>query len=244
VAKVPESALDRLRSQQLFGFPPFGPNHGWPDGVRIARDSAVENLNAGNESDNYEDAIIVVHEPGPVLYSRDGELWCIHGVDGCGGYIPGDFVHCWPSLDEAVDDVIDFFSDSSIRCKAKERRQEYRELPVCDAEVTDEALKRLRQNGIIEVGNETVENGERAVTFASEQHNADGEPVLYLYRWQRKGWCVDGRIPPNKSQRELLFGEFFHVWAAIDDAVDDMIDFWNGNQIRRRAWIEGWNKSD
>ncbi len=234
MAKIPESVIERIRARKLFTYPPFPSEHVWPDGVRIMV------TDEDDEEIDQAPGEIVVHSAGPsiVLVSNDGQNWMNYSVEGCGGFLPGDFVNCWDSLDSALEDIIEFFDIGSLRLEAKNNRRDRRKEEITEAAFSQEASDRLRQIGL--VANKKGVQLDTEFSFTPTDRSS-AKPLLRLYRWHRGGWCLDIRSESDSDtgKARMQFGEFFHVWSTIDEAIDDLVDFWTGSQVRKSAWLKG-----
>lgn len=235
MAKVPEEAIARLEAADLYVSTPFPPGHVWPDGVMVASGEAQRQHEAANP--DAEIKVITGHIVR--LFSRDGKIWEIDHVLHAGGYGPSDFANVWPSLDDAIEDVIDFFNGSAIRRLAKESSNPavYRAAREAKDQATrlpDSAIKRLEHNRLVVEQNSPGREGVAyAVTIRPVDAAADA-PVVRVYL-EGGRWNVDARSNIATLDRELNFGEFWHIWPTVDQVIDDVIDFWCGPPVRRRA---------
>lgn len=132
MATLPEEVLKRLTDAGLFVSQPYSPTHAWPDGVRIGK----PRITPGNCISGYDAGYVVLGDaamppdmdaPMVVLFSPFSGTWVVYAVDGVGGMLPGDFVNEWLSLDDAVQDIFDFYFGNPNRMQAK---AEARNLPL------------------------------------------------------------------------------------------------------------------
>lgn len=120
---IDQQYVHRLREAGLFVSEPYPKGHGWEHGVRIGKPSTKP----GNSIPGYDAAYITIGDapeppemdaPMVVLYST-GESWIVHSQECAPKLGPGDFQDVWPSLEEAVKDILDFYFGDSKRMQAK-----------------------------------------------------------------------------------------------------------------------------
>lgn len=108
--------LKRLLDRGLLTSEPFPKNHGWEDGVRIGKPTEID----GNfiPEHSYKFMRVETNAPTVVLYARDND-WIVFAQDFNPTKGPGDFQNVWSSLEEAIDDILDFYFGDPARMQAK-----------------------------------------------------------------------------------------------------------------------------
>lgn len=144
VRTIDQQYLQRLREAGLFISEPYPDGHGWGHGVRIGKPSTKP----GNSIPGYDAAYITIGDapeppemdaPMVVLYST-GVAWIVHSQECAPKLGPGDFQNVWPSPDEAVNDILDFYFGDPQRMQAKaEARKQPLSTPQKDADKSKRA---------------------------------------------------------------------------------------------------------
>jgi hypothetical protein len=231
MAEIPIRVLDQIRVLGLHFFR-YPTEHVFPDGIRVFTHLEEVELEPG-------EIIEVGNGPSVIVYGRDAAHWYTESVDGCGGFLPGDFFNCWPCMDAALEDLLDFYQWNSFRLKAKERHTPRSHKSPSNPALPAEVIDRLQQSGIVEVARYPVDSEEFQISFSRKDPETEYEPKVRLYGWKSGVCCVDARSKQTIEEDSLASGEFMHYWRNYDDALDDMVDFFYGSKIRRLAWIEG-----
>jgi len=112
---IPAAYLDRLRNAGLLVSEPFLSSHrAFPDGHIVGKPQSV----GGNAIAGFEcywgDAHILLDAPTLFLHADSGH-WVVTADEYAPGPGLGDFVHVWPSADQAIADILDFFFSDSAR---------------------------------------------------------------------------------------------------------------------------------
>lgn len=231
MAEIPIRVLDQIRAHGLHFFR-FPSEHVFPDGVRVFTKLEEVELGPG-------EIIDAGTGPSVILFGRDAEHWYTDSIDGCGGFLPGDFFNCWPYMDAALEDLLDFYQLNSFRLKAKERHTPRSHTGPSNPLLAADVIDRLQQSDIVEVTRYPVDTEEFQISFSRKAPESECEPAVRLYGWKSGVCCVDARSEQTIEEDSLAPGEFMHFWRNYDDALDDMVDFFYGSKIRRLAWIEG-----
>lgn len=121
VAKIPEKYVQRLRSTGLFVSEPWPITHVFSDGVLVGKPVGVSGNSIPGYSSRYTNvgAGSVEFDASPVRLFSNGERWFVDAVDYAPGPGPGDFLDEWKSVDEAVNDILDFYFGDQRRMQAK-----------------------------------------------------------------------------------------------------------------------------
>lgn len=126
--KIEEEYLQQLRAAGLFVSAPYPEGHSWEFGVRVAKpvDTAGNSVAGFNSFCNE----VKIDAPPVVLYSTP-EGCFVHSQEHIPKAGPGDFTNVWPTAQEAVNDILDFYLGNPERMAKK-------------AEVIEEGRKRLK----------------------------------------------------------------------------------------------------
>lgn len=140
MVKIPEQSIQRLRSAGLFVSDPWPSSHVWPDNVLIGKPTGVP----GNSIPDYT-TFFGLHDPiefdaPPVRLWFDGEKWLVLAEEYIPGPGPGDFLDEWDTIDEAVDDILDFYFGDPKRMQVKaDARKRVIRSSQSDADTSDKA---------------------------------------------------------------------------------------------------------
>jgi hypothetical protein len=119
--KIPDLDIQKLKDRGLFVSNPKSSTHSYPDGVMISKPNSISgNTLPGYTSAFYDvnDVTITFDAPYLWLFGNDG-VWMVLSKDFTPGPGPGDFIDEWNSLDEAVQDIIDFYFGDPKRMEIK-----------------------------------------------------------------------------------------------------------------------------
>ena len=118
--KVPDEIHEKLRARGLYASTIYSSSHVMPDGsfIVLTWDKAF-----GFQLPDWEDEFLAIEQsdikilpngPSMVLYYFENK-WIVYSVKFAGGMGPGDFVNEWDTIEEAYDDIIDYFFGNSAR---------------------------------------------------------------------------------------------------------------------------------
>jgi hypothetical protein len=119
---INEEHLNKLRAAGLFVSKPFPSKHPFPDGVLVGKPVTTTGNNLPNYKTGYgldsEKDSVAVDAPFVRLYCHKGKS-VVDSVDYIPTPGPGDFVNEWSSIEEALDDILDFFLGDPARMLKK-----------------------------------------------------------------------------------------------------------------------------
>lgn len=103
---IDEKYLLQLKNAGLYVSGPFPEGHIWKYGIRVAKPTST----AGNSIPDYHFTCgsVPIDAPALVLYPSNGK-WVVLAQESVPSPGPGDFENKWSNLQEAVDDVLDFY---------------------------------------------------------------------------------------------------------------------------------------
>lgn len=123
---IDKKYLDQLRSAGLHvshPIPAFG------DGVWICKPTTTP----GHKVPGLEGGYITLEGEGPgcpdidapmLAFFYHNDKWIVSGQDYAGGMGPADFIDEWETLEEAVNDILDFFFGDPTRMQKKAAEHE------------------------------------------------------------------------------------------------------------------------
>lgn len=129
---ISEEYLNRLRGRGLLVYRMYGAEHkGYPHGCLIGKPVAIQGNSAprgGHETflDDFDEATgkivpgTAVNAPVMVLGYHQ-EKYYVELSEGIGGRIPGDFFNQWPTIDEAIADILDYYFGDPSRMAIKQQ---------------------------------------------------------------------------------------------------------------------------
>ncbi|MCW5821917.1 MAG: hypothetical protein KIT34_03890 [Cyanobacteria bacterium TGS_CYA1] len=109
---------ERLENVGLFVSEPYPENHVLSLGVIVGKPTSTRGNSIENFKYGYED--IDMDAPDVTLFFHDG-YWIVMAQEGVPEPGPGDFTNRWNTVEEAVEDIIDFFLGDPTRMKIKEK---------------------------------------------------------------------------------------------------------------------------
>lgn len=121
MAQIERSYLDKLTNAGLHVSPPV---KAFRDGVWVGKPTSTN----GNSIEGYKAGYVVIgNDPAPpkmdapmLKFHKSGaETWIVRGDDYVGGQGPGDFKNEWETVEEAIEDILDFFFGEPSRMKEK-----------------------------------------------------------------------------------------------------------------------------
>ncbi len=116
---IDEKYLQQLRDRDLYVSDPFSPGHNMANGVWIAKPAAIE----GNCVSTYEGSCAGVPIDAPeVLLLPTEQGWIVLNQEHIPTSGPGDFKNVWPTQQEAVDDILDFYFGNPERMEVINKR--------------------------------------------------------------------------------------------------------------------------
>jgi hypothetical protein len=122
LVNIPDKQLDRLRSAGLYVSDGYPTNHSMAGGVIVGKPKSTPGNCIPGSDYNFAPA---VHEeplkfdaPTVTLFETEN-VWGVEAVDYVPGPGPADFVDEWNSIDEAVSDILDFYTGNPSRMQAK-----------------------------------------------------------------------------------------------------------------------------
>lgn len=123
-SSIKEKYLDQLRERGLHTSHPMGCFRG---GVWICKPvstpgNCIQDYSSGYISIGDEPACPDTDAPMLALYP-EGDEWVVEGVESSGGMGPADFIDRWPSAEEALQDIFDFFFGDPERMRKKAERK-------------------------------------------------------------------------------------------------------------------------
>lgn len=140
MAKIPKSSIQRLRSAGLFVSEPWPSSHVWPDNVLIGKPAAVPGNAIPAYADGFRSNDVHVQFDAPsVRLWFDRGKWLVLAEEYVPGPGPGDFLDEWDTIDEAVDDILEFYFGDPGRMQAK---AETRKHPIRSSQSDADASKR------------------------------------------------------------------------------------------------------
>ena len=103
---IDEKYLHQLEKAGLYVSSAFPRGHMWEYGVRVAKPTSTP----GNSIPDYHFKCgdVPIDAPALVLYPIHGE-WAVLAQESVPAPGPGDFEHKWSNLEEAVNDILDFY---------------------------------------------------------------------------------------------------------------------------------------
>ena len=129
MANLPEKSLDELRAKGLLVLAGFEPDHiAYPNGYWVGKPTSIpgntcprgEELFVGDLDDDNRP---IIDAPILVLYSKD-ERYFVELRECFTNPGLGDFVNEWPTIDEAIADIFDYYFGDSTRMDAKRKAWE------------------------------------------------------------------------------------------------------------------------
>ncbi|QQR59071.1 MAG: hypothetical protein IPG59_06155 [Candidatus Melainabacteria bacterium] len=115
---VEQIYIKRLEKSGLFVSEPYPVSHVLSQGVMIGKPTSVSGNNIKDYNFGYDD--IPMDAPAVILFSTDKQ-WIVLGQEASPLPGPGDFMNFWDTIDEAIDDILDFYFGDSSRMQAKEQ---------------------------------------------------------------------------------------------------------------------------
>ena len=108
--------LDLLHKKGLITSTPFPKEHGWENGIRIGKPSNV----TGNYIPNHSYKFMGQETDAPtiVLFAKDNK-WIVLAQDFNPTKGPGDFKNVWNTLEEALEDILEFYFGDPSRMMDK-----------------------------------------------------------------------------------------------------------------------------
>ena len=122
MAKIPENQLNRLRNAGLFISEPAPSTHVMPDFVSINKPKEVNGNCIPNFSTKY-DIDGKVEFDAPYVTLHFDQKWIVEAMDHAPTLGPGDLVNQWETIEEAVNDILDFYFGDPERMNEKARRK-------------------------------------------------------------------------------------------------------------------------
>lgn len=121
MAKIDKNHLDRLKNAGLHVSPPV---KAFRDGVWVGKPTSTQgNCIPGYKADGYtifgEDAPPEMDAPMLKFYMANENSWMVRGEDFAGVKGPGDFANEWKTVEEAIDDILDFYFGNPSRMQVK-----------------------------------------------------------------------------------------------------------------------------
>lgn len=133
-SKIEETHLQRLRHAGLWVSDPYPEGHSLEFGVRVAKPVETQGNSIPGFTSYCDD--IKIDAPDLLLVSKT-EGFCVYSQEHIPGPGPGDFTNVWPTAQEAIDDILDFYLGDPARMalKSKELEEGRRRLRDAQAEV-------------------------------------------------------------------------------------------------------------
>lgn len=114
--RIPEKIINLLHHRGLYVGKLFGKEHIWSGGAWIAKPRNTP----GNIIENYEGEFPIETDATPlVLYGRD-EKWYVLAQEHAPVMYGGDFENCWDTVEEAINDIFDFYFGDPARMMKKQ----------------------------------------------------------------------------------------------------------------------------
>lgn len=98
--------MQELREAGLLVTDPFPSGHAWEHGVRIGKPTTTPSNSIPDFLTGYDD--ISMNAPMIVLYRTEKD-WVVIFQDHAPTPVSGDFENHWPTAEDAVKDVLDFY---------------------------------------------------------------------------------------------------------------------------------------
>jgi hypothetical protein len=104
--EIEEKYLQNLRDKNLFVSKSYPAGHVYENGIWIAKPTAIP----GNSIPGYDGVCgkIPIDAPAVMLYPTK-EGWVVLNQEHVPVLGPGDFKNVWQTVQEAVDDIVDFY---------------------------------------------------------------------------------------------------------------------------------------
>ncbi|MCW5821919.1 MAG: hypothetical protein KIT34_03900 [Cyanobacteria bacterium TGS_CYA1] len=115
--RIDEKYINQLRNHGLRVSKPFGEGHTFEFGVKVGKPKSTKGNHIRNYSFGFGDTL--VDAPVLNLFCSENE-WIVLLQDGVPNDEPGDFLHRWQTLDQAVADILDYFFNSPERMLVKD----------------------------------------------------------------------------------------------------------------------------
>lgn len=186
--RATDQALRRLTDKGLIVGPEFTARRPYPEGSRIVVKprEALGNCDPGSEMPFGLDGPIC--DAPPVILVAVGHCWTVECSQSVTGPGPGDFRHTWYTLDEALDDIEDFYFSKPSRV-----RVHYHEI------FTQSRFVATNTSAVCETAEENRENNRRQLTRQAH----DFERMM-----------AEGRIPSREVADAT--GALTAIRAALD----------------------------
>lgn len=116
--RIDDKYLNQLRSQGLRVSKPFNEGHKFEFGVKIGKPETTKGNHIHNYSYGFGDTS--VDAPVLCLFYSDNE-WIVLLQDGVPNNEPGDFLNRWQTLEQAIEDILDYFFYNPERMAIKDK---------------------------------------------------------------------------------------------------------------------------